>query len=112
MRIVVVSRRFARAVSQQSWVRDDKSPGHLRGLRAGHVSIGGSRELGRASCLLDDIPGMGDRVTKSPGGILGAFPRGPEPGRDTTNHGSTQGIGKRATSEATREGQDGSRSVA
>ena len=53
--------------------------GHHRGLRAGHVSTGGTRELGRATCLLDEIPGVGDRVTKSPGGILGAFPVVPSP---------------------------------
>ena len=49
--------------------------GHHRGLRAGHVFTGGTRELGRATCLLDDIPGMGDRGTKGPGVVLGAATR-------------------------------------
>jgi hypothetical protein len=75
----VGSRRCACAGRQESWVRYGKSPGHHRGLRAGHVSTGGTRERGRATCLLDDIPGMGDRVSKSPGGILGAFPEVPSP---------------------------------
>ena len=44
----------------------------------------GTRELGRATCLLDDIPGVGDRVTKGPGVFLGLPPEH-EPGRDTTN---------------------------
>jgi len=79
MCIVVVSRRFACAGRQQSWVRYGKSPGHHRGLRAGHVFTGGTRERGRATGLLDDVPGVGDRVTKSPGGILGAFPEVPSP---------------------------------
>jgi hypothetical protein len=46
--------------------------GHHRGLRAGHVAIGVARELGRATCLLNHSPGVGDRVTKGPG-MLGSF---------------------------------------
>ena len=82
---VVVSRRCARTGRQQSWMRFGEYRGHHRGLRAGHVFTGGTRELGRATCLLDAIPGGGDRVTKSPGGILGAFPEVPSPeGRPRT----------------------------
>src|SRR5713101_1185270 len=61
------SRRFASAGRQQSWVREGECAGHHRGLRAGHVFTGGTRELGRATCLLDHSPGVGDRVTKGPG---------------------------------------------
>src|SRR5262249_23727453 len=73
--------------------------------RAGHVSIGGTRELGRALWLLDVHPGLGDRVTKGPGGGWALRPA-PEPCGDTTNERSTQGIGERATSEEPREGQE------
>jgi len=59
-------------------------------------------------CLLDHRPGMGDRVTTGPGVVLG-LPPGGEPTRDTTNSGSTHGIGARATREGPREGQEGSR---
>src|SRR5215471_3430677 len=72
--------------------------------RAGHVSIGGTRELGRALWLLDAHPGLGDRVTKGPGGGWALRPAH-EPCGDTTNERSTQGIGERATSEGPREGQ-------
>ena len=48
------SRRFASAGRQQSWMHYGEYRGHHRGLRAGHVFRGGTRELGRATCLLDD----------------------------------------------------------
>src|SRR5712691_11436809 len=57
------------------------------------------------------IPGVGDRVTKGPGAVWALRPDN-EPFGDTTNQRSRQGIGKRATSEATREGHGGSRSGA
>ena len=101
---VVVSRRFSVAGRQQSWVRFGECAGHHRGLRAGHVSIGGTRELGRALWLLDAHPGLGDRVTKGPGGGWALRPAH-EPYGDTTNERSTQGIGERATSAGPREGQ-------
>src|SRR6266851_1619078 len=94
------SRRFASAGRQQSWVRKGECTGHHRGLRAGHVCTGGTGERGRATCLLDERPGMGDRVIKSPGAVWALQP-GHEPYGDTTNRRSTHGIGKRATSEAT-----------
>src|SRR6266446_4917954 len=56
-------------------------------------------------------PGAGGRVTKGPGAAWALRP-GNEPLGETTNERSRQGIGKRATSEATGEGQDGSRSGA
>src|ERR1700752_3392554 len=78
------SRRFASAGRQQSWARYGECAGHHRGLRAGHVFTGGTRERGRAPCLLDDMPGVGDRVTTGPGVFLG-LPPGHEPGWDITN---------------------------
>jgi hypothetical protein len=75
------------------WVRFGECAGHHRGLRAGHVFLGGTRALGRATGLLDVIPGLGDRVTKGPGAVWALRP-GNEPSRDTTNHGSRQGIGE------------------
>src|SRR3970040_1759180 len=84
MCIVVVSRRFARAGRQQSWARYGKCAGHHRGLRAGHVFTGGTRELGRATWLLDAMPGLGDRVTKGPG-VLWALRPDHEPFGETTN---------------------------
>ena len=66
------------------WVREGEYAGHHRGLRAGHVSTGGTRERGRATCLLDEMPGIGDRVTKGPGEV-GRLPPHHEPERDTTN---------------------------
>src|SRR5919202_4833329 len=60
---VVVSRRFSVAGRQQSWVRFGECAGHHRGLRAGHVFPGVTRELGRATCLLVTFPewGPGDQ---------------------------------------------------
>jgi len=49
------SRRCAASGRQQSWTRYGKWTGHHRGLRAGHVSTGATRELGRADCLLADV---------------------------------------------------------
>ena len=69
---------------QQSWVRYGECAGHHRGLRAGHASTGVTRELGRAICLLAYNPGLGDRVTKSPG-VVGGFHPATSPYRDTTN---------------------------
>ena len=105
------SRRGASAGRPQSWGREGEGAGHPRGLRAGHVCRGGTRERGSATCLLDAIPGVGDRVTQGPGAVWALRP-GNEPCGETTNAGSTHGIGKRAACEATREGPGGSRSVA
>jgi hypothetical protein len=46
------SRRGAVAGRQQSRTRQGESSGHHRGLRAGHVSLGGTRERGRANGFL------------------------------------------------------------
>ena len=60
---------------QPSWVRFGEHGGHHRGRRAGQASTGVARERGRATCLLVTEPGVGDRVTKGPGVVLGAPPR-------------------------------------
>jgi hypothetical protein len=54
---------------QQSWRRYGECPGHHRGLRAGHASRGGTRELGRAHGLLGDTSGLGGPTiaVKTPG---------------------------------------------
>ena len=75
---VVGSRRLPVAGRQQSWVRFGECAGHHRGLRAGHVFRGGTRELGRATGLLEVIPGLGDRMTKGPGAVWALRP-GNEP---------------------------------
>ena len=62
------SRRLARAGRPQSWVREGECAGPHRGLRAGQVCRGGTRERGRALCLRDQRPGMGARVPTGPGG--------------------------------------------
>src|SRR4029453_17564891 len=72
--------------------------------RAGHAATGGTRELGRAIGVLAHMPGVGDRVTTGPG-VGWALRPGHEPCGETTNEGSTQGIGERATSAEPREGQ-------
>src|SRR5215475_5230154 len=100
----LVSRRFSVAGRQQSWARFGACTGHHRGLSAGPVSLGGTRERGRARWLLDAPPGLGDRVTKGPGGGWAKRPA-PAPCGDTTHERRTQGIGERATSEGPREGQ-------
>jgi hypothetical protein len=66
-----------------------------------HRGNSGTWESHRAPC---ESPGMGDRVTKSPG-VGWALRPGHEPCGETTNEGSTPGIGERATSEEPREGQ-------
>jgi len=50
--------------------------GYRRGLRAGHVRRGATRELGRAHCFLDTIAGKrrATGLPKGPG-VDGAFPR-------------------------------------
>ena len=105
------SRRCARAGRQQSCARYGKWAGHHRGLRAGHVYIGVTRELGRATCLLVENPDAGDRVTKSPG-VVWALRPGHEPFGETTNEGSTQGIGVASDTRSPLRGGGGSRSGA
>jgi hypothetical protein len=78
--------------------------GFHRGLRAGHGVTGGTRELGRATCLL----GIECQKSRGTGGpralaVADSFQLSPSP-QGNTNRGSSQGIGERATSEATRDG--------
>lgn len=94
-----------------SWVREGECAGDHRGLRAGQVSTGGTRALGRAIGLLAPYPGRGGRVTTGPGGVWVLQP-GPEPSGDTTNPRSRQGIGERATTRRTPRRPGGSRRVA
>ncbi len=58
------------------------------------------------------MPGKGDRATTGPGVAWGASTRLRAHEGPHERHGSTQGIGTRATSEATRDGQGGSLSGA
>ena len=90
---------------QQSEARKGEHHGFHRGRRAGQALTGGTWERGRARCLLvTDAGRAGVPADQEP------WRRQPASGcqrtaqRDT-NGGSGQGIGKRATSEATREGQ-------
>lgn len=53
----------------------------------------------RAICLLDDMLGLGDRVTKGPGGILGASPQ------VTSPSGRPQTTGARKVSGRERQAQ-------
>jgi hypothetical protein len=79
-------------------VRYGQCAGHHRGLRAGQVFRGGTRELGRAIGLLDAHPGTGDRGTKSPGTVWALRP-GTEPYGETTNsekHARDQGTSAKA----------------
>ena len=48
------------------------------GSESGACLQGGTRERGRATGLLDVIPGLGDRVTKGPGAVWALRP-GNEP---------------------------------
>ena len=58
--------------------------GHHRGLRAGQVFRGGTRERGSTTWSPRTTPGVGDRVTTGPGVTWGLHP-GHEPDEDTTN---------------------------
>jgi len=99
------SRRGGASGRQQSGLRYGKWAGFHRGLRrAGHGVTGGTRELGRAPCLRGRV-GRKSRGTGGPRAlaVTESFQRSPSPAGNT-NHGSRQGIGERATSEATQEG--------
>ena len=95
----VCTRRKA-AVLGAGWRVRRTPPGSESGacLQRGHA---GTWERHRSPCAR---PGRGARVTQGPGAVLG-LPPGDEPARDTTNSGSTPGIGERATREGPREGQ-------
>jgi hypothetical protein len=100
------SRRRGASGRQQSYPRSGQWAGLHRGLRrAGQGVRGETRERGRATCLLVTTTGRrGVPVDQEPWRWQGA-PRGPRTAVRDTNGGSRQGIGERATSEATREGQ-------
>ena len=93
------SRRDPVSGRQQSCPRQGERAGPHRGLRAGHVFRGVTRELGRASRLLgSERRGWGDRHNQHPG----AHRRTPAVGepnlaqarRDTNDDASTQGTGR------------------
>lgn len=93
------SRRYPVNGRQQSSSRQGQRTGHHRSLRAGHVSTGVIRELGRASRLLgNNRREVGDRHKQHPGVHWSARPTDePTPaqaGRDTKTNASTQGTGR------------------
>src|SRR6267143_3205535 len=98
------SRRFLGTGRQQSRRRFGEPTGLHRGLRAGHVSPGVTRELGRATCLLAQLPERGTGRPKALACVGGFDPHTSPMGTPRTD-GSTQGIGTRVTSEAARDGQ-------
>src|SRR3989442_15725049 len=102
-----VCKRRKAAILDALWRVSRTPPGSESGacLQRGNS---GTWESHLSPCAL---PGVGDRVTKGPGAVWTLRPDN-EPFGDTTNQRSRQGIGKRATSEATREGHGGSRSGA
>ncbi len=93
------SRRRACTGRQQSRPHQGKWMGHHRGLRAGHVFRGVTRELGRASRLLGSNSRIvGDRLDQHPG-IDWLTPLVDEPnlaqaGRNTKKRASHQGTGR------------------
>jgi hypothetical protein len=93
------SRQHATPGRQQPCLRQGKRIGHHRGLRAGHVFRGVTRELGRASRLLgNNSRSEGDRRNQHPG-ISRATRPADEPNlaharRDTKHNASTQGTGR------------------
>src|SRR5712664_1257755 len=99
-----VCKRWKAAVLGAVWRVRRTPPGSESGA-CHHRGSSGTWESHLSPC---PMPGRGDRVTTGPGVVLG-LPPGDEPTRDTTNSGSTHGIGERATSEGPREGQEGSR---
>jgi hypothetical protein len=93
------SRRYASAGRQQSCPRQGERTGRHRGLRAGHEFKRATRELGRASRLLESKSRRaGDRHNQHPGVQWLAQPRDePTPaqaGRNTKKEASTQGTGR------------------
>jgi hypothetical protein len=100
------SRRRQWSGRQQSEARKGECRGPHRGRRAGHALRGGTWELGRASCLLvRDAGRAGVPADQEPWRWQPASGCQRACGRDT-NLGSSQGIGPRARSEATRDGHE------
>ena len=93
------SRRYGVVGRQQTCSRQGQRGGHHRGLRAGHVSKGVNRELGRTSRLLgNNSRNKGNRHNQHPGAYWPTPPAGePTPaqaGRNTNHSASTQGTGR------------------
>jgi hypothetical protein len=80
--------------------RDRASAQDTTGVGARGMSLAGS--LGHGG-------GLGSRRTQPPWRGPGGLPPSPAPATETTNDGRPQGLGPRATSEATRDGPGGSR---
>src|SRR5215467_718774 len=97
------SRRFLVTGRQQSRRRFGEPTGLHRGLRAGHVSPGVTRELGRATYLLVQHPEWGTGRPKALA-CAGGFALHTSPVGTPRTDGSTQGIGTRVTNEAARDG--------
>lgn len=93
------SRLCAVTGRQQSCSRQGKRAGHHRGLRAGHVTKGVVRELGRASRLLGSKSRRtGERHDQHPGVHCSARtvnePKPAQAGGNTNRNASTQGTGR------------------
>ncbi len=93
------SRQLDASGRQKSCSCHGKRTGHHRGLRAGHVFSGVTRELGRASRLLgSNSRRKGDRLNQHPGAGWPTPPASePNPaqaGRDTNVSASAQGTGR------------------
>src|SRR5205823_9543366 len=84
-----VCKRRKAAVLDALWRVSRTPPGSESGAWV-HRGSSGTWESHLSPCAM---PGRGDRVTKGPGVVLG-LPPGGEPIRDTTNSGSTHGIGE------------------
>ena len=93
------SRRDPPTGRQQPRTHHGEPAGHHRGLRAGHVFRGVTRELGRASRLLgSNSRNAGDRLKQHPGICRATRPADePNPaqaGRNTNTSASPQGTGR------------------
>ena len=89
---------------QQFRPRDGEWSGPHRGLRTGHGVRGGTRELGRARCLLVTAAGSAGVPVEQEPWRWQAASGGQRTARRDTNGGSSQGLGERASREAPREG--------
>jgi hypothetical protein len=93
------SRRCGASGRLQSCPRNGERAGYHRGLRAGHVFTGVTRELGRASRLLGSQSRKeGDRPNQHPGirwaTLLSVEPNPARAGRNTKRDASNQGTGR------------------
>ena len=92
------SRQYGASGRQQSCARQGERAGHHRGLRAGHVFTGVTRELGRASRLLGSNGRTGDRPNQHLGiqwaTLLPDEPNPARAGRNTKSNAFNQGTGR------------------